>query len=68
MVNVVILGVESMCQIMEKLIDQEKREVARENVRRMIKIGKMTLEEIAQCTGLSIEEVRCIAEEESVPV
>lgn len=46
-------GVESMCKIVEELIEDEKREIAM----RMLKDGKLQKEEIATYAGLTLEQV-----------
>lgn len=52
-------GVAAMCKIMEDLIDGEKRESAL----RLLKIGKLSNEEIAIGLGLAIEVVNALEEE-----
>lgn len=49
-------GVEAMCKIMEDLIDNDKRESAL----RLLKIGKLSNEEIAEGLGLTIEVVNAL--------
>lgn len=55
-------GVEEMCKIMEDLIDSEKREIAL----RMLKGGRLPIEEIAEYTGLMVDEVKMLAENEKL--
>ena len=54
-----------MCQIFEDLAEkrvaEEKKAFARRLARRLIARGKQTLEEIAEDTGLSIDEVKELA-------
>lgn len=57
-------GVESMCRIMEELIDQEKREM----VLKMKKSGKLSNEDIAEFTGFTVKEVEAVSEENAVVV
>ena len=45
-----------MCKIMEDLIDNDKRESAL----RLLKIGKLSNEEIAEGLGLTIEVVNAL--------
>lgn len=56
-------GVESMCGVMEEwveeLIEQEKKEM----IVKMKKMGKCSIEEIAEITGFTVEEVEAIDEE-----
>ena len=58
-------GQEIMCQIFEDLAEkrvaEEKKAFARRLARRLIARGKQTLEEIAEDTGLSIDEVKELA-------
>lgn len=51
-------GVASMCKIMEDLIDNEKRESAL----RMLADGELSLEKIAKYSGLTLEQVRELAQ------
>ena len=46
-------------QIMKSFIKSERHEEARETAERMIKIGKLSLDEIALCVpSLSLDELR----------
>ena len=57
-------GVAVMCKIMEDMRNEAALNNARENAERLIKKGKMTLEEIAECVPLlSIDELRKIEAE-----
>ena len=52
-------GVATMCKIMEDMRNEAALNSARETAERLIKKGKMTLEEIAECvTLLSLDELR----------
>ncbi len=55
-----------MCKIIEDLRDEARKEAdkerSRQNALTMIKLGKLTFEEIALCSGLSVEEVKALAE------
>ena len=52
-------GVATMCKIMEDMRNEAALSNARETAERLIKKGKMTLEEIAECVPLlSIDELR----------
>lgn len=55
-------GVEDMCRIMEEIVEDEKKEIALE----LLKLNKLSPEEIATCAKLSLEEVEKIAEELSI--
>lgn len=61
-------GVESMCRIMEELIDQEKREEKIMMVLKMKKSGKLSNEDIADFTGFTVKEVEAVSEENIVSV
>ncbi len=46
-------------QIMKSFIRSEKHDEARETAERMIKIGKLSLDEIAQCVpSLTLDELK----------
>ena len=55
-----------MCEIMNKLNEKAAKEAVRNNqintALSMIKTGKLTFEEIALCSGLTLEEVKALAE------
>ena len=57
-------GISTMCKVMEDMITDEKREIAL----RLIETGKLSLDEIANCSNLSLEEVKKLADEELQPV
>ena len=46
-----------MCEIW----DEVRNEARIENARKMIRNGKLSLEEIAECSGLTLEKVRELA-------
>ena len=50
-----------MCQVFEDLVEKRVAETRKTFVRRLIARGKQTLEEIAEDTNLSLEEVRKLA-------
>lgn len=52
-------GIRAMCKAMEEFAN----EIAIQIARHMIELGKNTLEEIAQCTKLSLEEVELLAQD-----
>lgn len=58
-------GVSNMCKAVEDFANEVAKEAAketsRENAKRMIKIGKLSTEEIANCCNLSVEEVAELA-------
>lgn len=53
-------GIFTMCKAMEDMITEEKKEIAL----RLIETGKLSLEEIAECSDLLLEEVKKLADEE----
>ena len=54
-----------MCKVIEDMRNEEALRKAREIARRMIERGKLSLEEIAEDTGLEIEVVRQLAGEKT---
>ena len=54
-------GVKAMCDIWEEVKKEGKLEASIENAKTMLRLGKLSLEEIAVCSGLSIEKVRELA-------
>ena len=55
-------GRETMCKIMENLNNKAARDKQIEIAKAMIETGKLSYEEIAQCSGLTLEEVKVLAE------
>ena len=51
-----------MCKIMEDLNNKAARDKQIEIAKAMIETGKLSYEEIAQCSGLTLEEVKALAE------
>ena len=56
-------GVRTMCRSIEEMLKEEKERNTLEFARRMIALTKNPLEEIAECTGLTVEEVRKLESE-----
>ena len=58
-------GVKAMCDIWEEVknegIQEGKLEASIETAKTMLRLSKLSLEEIAVCSGLSIEKVRELA-------
>ena len=54
-----------MSKIVDELIEEARIEEIRQIVLRIIKLDKLSFEEIALCSGLSVEEVKRLAERES---
>ncbi len=50
-------GVDDMCEIW----DEVRNEARIENAVKLLENGKLTLEEIAECSGLSLDKVRELA-------
>ena len=57
-------GVEAMCQIMEDLIADEKKEM----IIKMKASGKLSDEEIAGITGFTVEQVETVIKEAGIPI
>ena len=58
-------GVETMSKIFEEIRDEAVKRHAVETAERMIAAGKLTVDEIAEYSGLSLEEVQKLAGEKS---
>lgn len=57
-----------MCRAIEKMREEERLEEKRETVLRMLEDDELSLEKIAQYSGLSLEEVTKLAKENAVLV
>lgn len=57
-----------MCRAIEKMREEERLEEKRETVLRMLEDDELSLEKIAQYSGLSLEEVTKLAKESAVLV
>ena len=55
-------GVTTMCRIMEEMRNETARETAIKVAKCMFKSGKLSYEEIAEITELSIAEVKALDE------
>ena len=55
-------GVAEMCRIMEDVFNDGKFEQAKNTAINLIKLGTLSIAEIAAAVSLSVEEVRAIAE------
>ena len=58
-------GVTAMCKVMEDMRNEEAIRKAKEIALRMISAGKLSHEEIAEYSGLSIDEVRELAQQKT---
>ncbi len=54
-------GVNDMCDILDEMRNEAVEKASIEHAKKMIEIGKLSLDEIALCSGLSIEKVRELA-------
>lgn len=57
-------GVETMCKSMEEMRNEASRAKAIQIARRMLDSGKLTYEEIAEFSDLTIEEVKTLDEKQ----
>ena len=55
-------GRENMCKIMEDLNEKAVRDNRIQIAQTIIETGKLSYEEIAQCSGLTLEEIKALAE------
>ena len=53
-------GQRFMCKIVEDIVAKEMKEERIEFAKNLLNNGKLTLEEIAQCSGLTEEEVNAV--------
>ena len=54
-------GVDTMCEILDEMRNDVRTETRVENALKMIKRGKLSLEDIAEYSGLSLDKVRELA-------
>jgi predicted transposase YdaD len=54
-------GVEAMCKVMEDMVNEAALENSKAIAKKMLAKGLMSCEEIAEVTGLSLEEVQKLA-------
>ena len=54
-------GVDGMCDILDEMKNEARTKTMIENAQRMIKDGELTMEKIAEYSGLSLEKVRELA-------
>jgi len=54
-------GVDSMCEIWDEVRNEGINKARIENAVKLLENGKLTLEEIAECSGLSLDKVRELA-------
>lgn len=59
-------GLESMCKVVEDMINEEVKNEMREVALRLIKEGTLSLEKIAECCQLTVTEVMELEKEETV--
>ena len=58
----VLVGVSKMCEAMDRIAEKRAMETRIETALKMIARGKLTLEEIAEDSGLTLEEVKELAD------
>ena len=51
-------GVSEMCKVIEEVRTQERKETMIEVARKLLFDGTLTLEKIAECVGLPLDEVK----------
>lgn len=56
-------GRDTMCRIMDEICKDYAKEALLNAAMKMISVGKLTDEEIAECSGLTLEEVKELAKE-----
>ena len=54
-----------MSSVVDEILAQGRQKAKKEVARRMLTNGKLSLEEIAECSGLSIDEVKQLQNEKS---
>ncbi|MCM1228461.1 MAG: hypothetical protein NC320_13760, partial [Clostridium sp.] len=59
-------GVSHMCKLNEDMRNETIIRTKQENALKMLSIDKLTYEEIAECSGLTLEEVQELAKEVNV--
>lgn len=52
-----------MCQAIEEMRAEERLAGREETAKRMLKLGKITIEDIAMCSDISIERVKELQKE-----
>ena len=58
-------GVNTMCDILDEMRNETEQKTRIENARKMLKSSKLSLEEIAEFSGLTLEKVRELAGDQS---
>ena len=61
----VLVGVSKMCEAMDRIAEKRAMETRIENALSMIADGQLSLEKIAQYSGLTLEEVKELADKRS---
>ena len=56
-------GVRAMCKAVEELCREEKHEAMMDAAKRLLEDGTLTVEKIAECVGLTVEEVKELTEQ-----
>ncbi len=50
----------------KKILNKGRNEASRETANRLLKTGKLTIEEVAECSGLSVEDVEQLAQLQTI--
>jgi len=58
-------GVKYMCDVLDEMKNEAVERASIEHAKEMLKTGKLTLEEISICSGLSIDKIRELAGKQS---
>lgn len=58
-------GVTMMCKLMEDMLEEDRKKNARKNACKMLVLKKLTYEEIALCSDLSVDEVKALDKEQT---
>ena len=59
-------GVAEMCELMEDLVDSGKKDDREEKALRMLNSGRISIEEIAEFTKMTVDEVKMLEENEKL--
>ena len=54
-------GVDTMCDILDEMRNEARYDNSCEIAKKLLEVGKMSMDEIALCSGLSIEKIRELA-------
>ena len=54
-------GIDDMCDILDEMKNEARTKTMIETAQKLLENGKLSFEEIAECSGLSLEKVRELA-------